>query len=214
MSELFRSQPINPAYYVDPLANPASRSLEVFARKSVWDAMSLEQKTKASELRTTIAEQLSVYGVTAESLRVVMNESKAGERNFTLIHAGNGIDICNQKVSDISRCYNSVMAKENNSLFFVRAGDKVYDVRNGMTDSVYYALVDDVRERSETLPDSEHLSQKTGDMWTWTMLTGEPLTYTGRVRIRRVYGAGVRGGVCYPDDEDPALRVRPAVVIE
>lgn len=192
-----------------------SNDIEAFANEKTWNAMSIEQKTKASELRIAIAEKLSDYGITTESLRVVMDESEAGEKTFTLIHTGNGIDIGDHsKDYDEARSYKSVMAKKNNPLFFVRVGDKVHDVRTGMTDKAYYALVADARERGEALPDSKQMSRENDDLWTWAMLTGEPLTAVGYVRIRYVDVDGVYRLVSRPDFDARGLRVRPAVVIE
>ena len=67
--------------------------IEPFASKKVWEAMSKEQKLEATALRTAMAEKLSKFGITKDSLRVVMHESENSERVFTLIYTGNGIDI-------------------------------------------------------------------------------------------------------------------------
>lgn len=189
---------------------------EYFASETVWNAMSLEQKVKASEARKVIAERFQAHGVTSESLRVVQHETEEGKKVFTLVHTGNGVDIGNPtKDFDKARSYNSVMAKKNNDLFNVQVGGITYDTREGMTDAAYDALVADAKaQEGSTLPDSQEAAKENNDLWTWTMLTGEPLTAAGYVQVRYVYGGGVRGSVDLPDDDYRGLRVRPAVVIE
>ncbi|MDQ3158694.1 MAG: hypothetical protein M3P98_00970, partial [bacterium] len=154
------------------------------------------------------------YGVTKESLRVVQTEGKDGMPTFTLLHTGAGVDIGDpKKANDKARSYNAVMSDENDELFKFESNGKTYDARAGMTDAAYRVKVKEARERGVTLPDSKQLSKETGDYWTSTMLTGEPKTSDGYVRIRRV-----RDGVVYRDVDIPGydardLRVCPAVVI-
>lgn len=189
-------------------------AVEPFASEAVWGAMSPEQKTKASQVRDAMAEQLKDHGVTLDSLRVVMSESDEGKKTFTLVHTGNGIDIGDHTQDyDKVRSYHGVMSRKNNKLFNVTAVGQKYDVRKGMTDAAYDALVEDARERGEALPDSKQMSEENNDLWTWTMLTGEDLTADGNVQIRGVYDGEVGRYVYPPDDAYRNLRVRPAVEI-
>lgn len=188
---------------------------EPFASETVWGAMSKEQKLRANDVRTAMAEQFKDYGLTTDSLRVLMSESPEGKNVFTLVHTGNGIDIGDSsKDFDGARSYNSVMDNKNNVLFAVPLGGKTYDARKGMTDVTYRALYEDAKAQGITLPDSEVMAKENDDIWTWTMLTGEKLTADGRVRVRDVAGGEVRRGVCRPGRDSRSLRVRPAVVIE
>jgi hypothetical protein len=192
-----------------------SDPIEPFASETVWGAMSQEQKEKASALRAATAEQLAEHGVTEESLRVVMKETEEGEKTFTLIHTGNGIDIGDHsKEYDKARSYNAVMSKKNKDLFSVEVNGRTYDLRSGMTASAYDALVEDCRLREVTLPDSQDAAKEANDDWTWTMLTGEPLTADGYVRLRGVSDGRVRRDVYRPGFDDRYLRVRLAVEIE
>jgi hypothetical protein len=197
------------------LAFETAEPAEPFASETVWSAMSHEQKTKANEVRSAMAEQLKDYGVTADNLRVVMSETQEGDKVFTLAHTGNGVDIGDHaKAYDEARSYNSVMAKKNDGLFTVQVDGQSYDARTGMTDSAYDALIADAKENGITLPDSEKAAKEADDVWTWTMLTGEELTARGNVQVRYVAGGKVRGRVYLPDRGYRDLRVRPAVVIE
>lgn len=203
----------------DAAAKPADTSetnklVESFASEAVWNAMSPEQRTKAEELRTALAAgRLSEYGVTEDSLRVVMAEDKDGGKHFALTHTGNGIDIGDPKKEfDPDRSYSAVMSPKNDELFQVEVGGVTYDTR-GMTDAAYDAKIADARERGVTLPDSHQLSEETGDDWTWTMLSGESLTADGFVPVRDVFDGVVDRRTYPPDDGNRGLRVCPTVAI-
>jgi hypothetical protein len=197
------------------LAFETNEPIEPFASETVWGAMSREQKVKAAELRTSIAAgPLKEQGVTEDSLRVVSTEVD-GQKKFTLIHTGVGVDIGNhRKDYDKARSYSSVMSDENDALFQVEVNGVTYDTRSGMTDEVYATKVEDARSRNVTLPDSAQLRDETGDLWTWTMLTGEPLTADGLVQFRSVGEGEVNRFITSPDHDFRALRVCPAVEIK
>ena len=76
-------------------------------------AMSSEQRTKAAEVRRALASGgLKDYGVTEESLRVVMIKDD-GKKHFTLIHTGPGIDIGDpDRITDPARSFSSVMSEK------------------------------------------------------------------------------------------------------
>lgn len=195
------------------IARTAEEAEESLASPEVWGYMSAEQRTFTFEARTALATNFKEYGVTEGSLRVLMTEFD-NKNKFTLVHTGSGVDIGDRKEDfDRARSYNSVMESKNDALFQVEVGGATYDARRGMTDEVYDAKVEDARARGDTLPDSQQLSQETGDLWTWTMLTGNGLTAGGGVQIRRVSGGQVRRYVRDPVYDYQALRVCPAVEI-
>lgn len=109
--------------------------------------------------------------------------------------------------------YEDVMSQPKKD-WEIRVGNKRYDTRKGMTDAVYEAKVADARARGVALPDSKQLSEQTGDLWTWTMLTAEPLTADGRVPVRNVDGGRVGWHAVHPESVGRSLRVCPAVVID
>ena len=188
---------------------------EPTASEAVRSAMSFEQRVKAAELAPMLADHFKEYGVTADSLRVVMTESPEDEKVFTLVHTGNGIDIGDSdKDYDKARSYKGVMAKKNDKLFAVPLGGKTYDARKGMTDAAYDALYEDAKADGVTLPDSKQMSEENEDVCTWTMLTGEELTADGDVQIRYVAVGKVDRRIASPVHDNRSLRVRPAVVIE
>lgn len=189
-----------------------------FISESIWNFMSPEQKVKAARIRSAMSEQLAEHGGTFESLRVVMTESEEGNKSFTVVHTGNGIDIGDHSEAyDEARSYNSVMDKKNDALFKIQVEGKSYDTRKGMTAPVYDALYQDSLNRDTRdvpLPDSKQASKEYDDVWTWTMLTGEPLTADGGVQIRYVLDGEVCGVVGHPGGDYRSLRVRPAVEVE
>lgn len=188
--------------------------VEPLMSEAVRNAMTLEQRLKAAELAPMMADHFKEYGITADSLRVVMTESAEGEKVFTLVHTGNGIDIGDSdKEYDKARAYKAVMSKKNDGLFAVPLAGKTYDARKGMTDAVYDALYEDAKADGVTLPDSKQMSEENEDVWTWTMLTGEDLTADGDVQLRYVDGGKVRRDVASPGRDRRNLRVRPAVEI-
>lgn len=185
---------------------------EAFASEAVWSAMSPEQRTKAGAVRAALAEgPLKEKGLTIDSWRVVSRETD-GKTGFSLV--GDSIDIGDPKENyDPARNYKSVMSPADDQLFQVEVNGQVYDTR-GMRGKVYDAKVADARERGVALPDSEQLAQETGDVLTYTMMTGDPLTEFGVVQLRGVSGGVVRGYVTRPGSDDRCLRVCPAVDIE
>jgi len=188
-----------------------------FASEHAFNLMSPEQKILALKVRGAIIEKFSAYGVTVENLPVVMAEGSKGEATFSVVYSGNGIDIGDKsKDYDKARSYNSVMSKKNDRLFVIELDGVKYDTRKGMTSAVYEAMIADAKEnqRDKPLPDSKQASEEAKDLWAWTMLTGEPLTADGLVRIRGVVGGEVHRGVNLPDYDDRFLRVRPAVEIK
>lgn len=148
-------------------------------------------------------------------MRIVGYQTDDGQQHFNLTHTGPGIDIGDPKKEfDPARSYPSVMSPANDHLFQVEVNGVIYDTRTGMTDPVYAAKVEDARSRGVTLPDSKQLSKETGDLWTWTMLTGENLTADGLVPLRAVYEGRVLSYVYPPENGLRLLRVCPTMEIK
>lgn len=105
------------------------------------------------------------------------------------------------------------MSRKNDDLFRVTVNGTTYDARQGMTDAVYTAKIEDARMRRVNLPDSKQLSQETDDDWTSTMLTGEGLTADGCVPVRRVEGNDVSHQLHHAEHVLRSIRVCPAVEI-
>ncbi len=195
---------------------------ELFPDQEVWSLMTPEQQARAVELRTAIARSgLAEYGVTEQSLRVVMTEND-GKNSFFLTQTGSGIDIGEEtrtKECDPARSYHSVMLAHH--VFQFKVGDTVYDSRMGMTSDVYDAKVADLYKRMKALSDSlPELQVELGELQDlqdhWTMLTGESRTETGRVKVRSEGDVDAGAGyLCsaFPLDGRYHIRVCPTVEI-
>ena len=195
-------------------AAETAEPIEPFASAEVWGLMTPEQRQTAGEVREAMADRFKKYGVTAKDLRVVMTEAEKGERIFTLVHTGSGIDIGDPTNNyDPARSYPCVMSKKNDPLFIVTIDGKQYDTRKGMTSAVYDALYQDAIGRIATLPDSEQMSEETKYKRTHTILTGESLSLAGLVLVRCVLGGKISRDVRDPNIDFRGLSVRPAAVI-
>ena len=204
--------------FPNPLVNgqtpEAAEPVEPFASAEVWGLMTPEQRQTAGEVREAMADRFKKYGVTAKDLRVVMTEAEKGERIFTLVHTGSGIDIGDPTNNyDPARSYPCVMSKKNDPLFIVTIDGKQYDTRKGMTSAVYDALYQDAIGRIATLPDSEQMSEETKYKRTHTILSGESLSLAGLVLVRCVVGGKISRDVRDPNIDFRGLSVRPAEVI-
>src|SRR3989344_2795217 len=203
--------------FPNPLTGQAAETAEPvkpFASAEVWGLMTPEQRQTAGEVREAMADRFKKYGVTAKDLRVVMTEAEKGERIFTLVHTGSGIDIGDPTNNyDPARSYPCVMSKKNDPLFIVTIDGKQYDTRKGMTSAVYDALYQDAIGRIATLPDSEQMSEETKYKRTHTILTGESLSLAGLVLVRCVLGGKISRDVRDPNIDFRGLSVRPAAVI-
>ena len=203
--------------FPNPLTGQAAETAEPvkpFASAEVWGLMTPEQRQTAGEVREAMADRFKKYGVTAKDLRVVMTEAEKGERIFTLVHTGSGIDIGDPTNNyDPARSYPCVMSKKNDPLFIVTIDGKQYDTRKGMTSAVYDALYQDAIGRNATLPDSEQMSEDTKYKRTHTILTGESPSLAGLVLVRCVLGGKISRDVRGPNIDFRGLSVRPAAVI-
>ncbi len=178
-------------------------------QKLTETVLTCEQQEKATKLATAMAEK---YGVDAKDFSVVTVEAKNGEKTRTLLYTGkNGVDLGDPSQDfDTKRSWSSIFDEKNTQNFMVEVDGKQVDTRMGMTSGAYNAMIADAKARGiDPLPDSE----KTGDIWTYTWLTGEQAGYVD-APVADVDGGQVNEirGLRGRDYRD--VRFRPAVVIE
>jgi hypothetical protein len=117
-------------------------------------------------------------------------------------------------------------------IFLIKVGKRKYDCREGMTRAVYERIVFLREQQAKMLPDSMEWAEASGDLWTWTMLTGNCAINQAskealdEVRVGRKVLRGTNsmplistsGGELYvtgsnPSEASPAVRFRPAVIL-
>lgn len=173
----------------------------------VWDSLSSEQKEKASKLITGMAEK---FEVDKEDFSIVVTEteSEAGatRQQYTIAYAGgNGL---------YRGAWNQIMDTEAAGDFVIEIDGREVDTREGMTLSVYKAMVNQAQANSEILPDSQELAERNGEPWTWTLRTGEKVGAKSAPYVT-VYGEGQVYDVWRAcDDSEQNVRFRPAVILE
>jgi len=183
--------------------------------------MSPEQQTKANHLRTAMAKNFNFFGMSESDLVVVRHEDDEGKDVFTLVHAGEGINIANWHRSySPARSYRAVMSSKNVSLFAVESDGVTYDSRYGMTEKAYLALFEENTHDLIVGLDSQFLDGKSRDALdgrTWTILTGEDLevdNFFSYAQGRHIVHSQILEGQ-YPEDYSHLdVRFRPAIVIE
>ena len=186
-------------YSIGAIAVGGSESTAETTVPNLESLLSDEQLAKMTLYREKISES---WGINKEDLRLVAEVTSEGTKRIVLADSS--------PIGQYKGSYKSIYEKGDNLL---EVDGRKVDVLGGMTDDIYRAMIADAKKRGGLLPDSQKASRAFGDLWTWTMLTGEPLTAGGRVRIRLVVEGGVDRLVCSPEDGSRALRVRPAVVI-
>lgn len=191
----------------------ASREI---AEGSVETETSLERL--ASEVKQALAEK---YNVSSEDFSLFTYE-KDGETRKTVVYTGaNGIDLGDPKEDyDDARSWHKVMdnSGQNKARHIVTIDGVEYDDRKGMTYALYDQLVADAKAADRPLPDSKDtmITSNSGDTWySWTMMSGEPLTAMGEAPIARVgdVGSMVRGWT-FRGNDAVDLRFRPAVNLD
>ena len=126
----------------------------------------------------------------------------------------NGIDLGDPtKDYDKNRSWGTVMENPNDECFKLAVGGQQYDARTGMTTEVYTAMVEKAKASGRELPDSK-ANQLDNGWYTWTLLTGDPLTADGVAPCAwvDVDGSVVRDGADL-DDVYRDIRFRPAVKV-
>jgi hypothetical protein len=188
---------------VEQEAGVASDTSETLT--GVESLLSPEDAAHATKVVDAMAEKLSIE---RENIRLVLVETEEHGKQVVAIDASpNG---------QYGGSYNQVKserAKKKGKYNITVDGSKI-DTLAGTNDAAYRAMIADTKTQgTDLLPDSSPLSQENGEPWTATMLTGEPLTAGGDVRVRCVGDGKVDGGVYRPGYGHRLLRVRPAVVV-
>lgn len=189
------------------------------AEGSVETETSLERL--ASEVKQALAEK---YKVSPEDFSLFTYE-KDGETRNTVVYTGaNGIDLGNPKEDyDTARSWDRVMddTKKNTDRHTIEVtvgGVKLTpDARKGMTYALYDQLVEEAKAAGRPLPDSKDtkITSTSGDWYSWTMMSGEPLTAGGYAPVARVGDVGsVYRRATYRDRGGRYLLFRPAVNLD
>lgn len=172
---------------------------------------SLEQW--AFDVKQSLAEQ---YKVSPEDFDLFSyTDDKGNTVNTVAYTAPNGIDLGSpDKDYDKDRSWSKIMVdnQKNNARHILTIDGKDYDDRDGMTYALYDALVAKATADGTELPDSQ--ANKLDNGWyTWTLMTGEPLTAGGFARFA---GVDDDGSVCRyiagTGDDARCIRFRPAVI--
>jgi len=170
---------------------------EAFRWGDVETQLTPEQKEKTELYVDALAK---AFNMSKADLGLVVEETPEGAKRAVLIDT-----------SLMGQYLGSYNVIQMNGKGWINVGGEEVNVLAGTTDAAYRAMIKDAKNRrvnNEPLPDSS-----ANEIWTATMLTGEPLTAGGDVQFRRVYGGGVDRRVVLPDADVRVLRVRPAVVI-
>ena len=111
--------------------------------------------------------------------------------------------------------YDAILKRRltEDGFFTIQVEGEVVDVFPASTEAAYHAMMEDARTRDGPLPDSLALSQQNDELWTATMLMGEPLTPDGLIPIVSVSEGPVNKAGFRTDRGGRSIRVRPAVVI-
>ncbi len=171
-------------------------------RVDVISMLSPEQAERANKLKSAMAEK---FRVDAADFSVLATEAETGEKLFCVAYtAGNGI---------YKGSWNKIMGNETTKDFVVEIDGQKFDTRTGMTLDVYAAMVERARANDEILPDSRQLSEENGQVWTWTLRTGEQAVVLNAPRASVLEDDSVYGGWCDGGDGGGAVRFRPAAVL-
>jgi hypothetical protein len=165
---------------LDRLKGQFGESAEQTSVHSPETESSLEQW--ANDAKQTLAEK---YNVSPEDFELMSYEKDGTTYNAVVYTAANGIDLGNPKEDyDKARSWNKVMDKgaKNKDRHTLTIDGIEYDDREGMTYALYDQLVAAAKAAERPLPDSKDtmITSNGGDKWySWTMMTGEPLTAGG-----------------------------------
>ncbi len=171
-----------------------STALEASA--DVKSLLTQEQKQKTELYVDALAK---TFNMSKADLGLVVEETPEGARRAVLIDT-----------SPMGQYLGSYDSIQMNGKGWINVGGEEVNVLAGTTDAAYRAMIKDAKKNrpDQPLPDSS-----ANEIWTATMLTGEPLTADGDVQFRDVGDGGVSRAVAPPDYDFRSLRVRPAVVI-
>lgn len=195
--------------FAESLPEQAAVTAAPEAPVSVETLLSPEQLGYADKVANAMTEK---FGIDRENIRFVAVDSPEHGKQVVAVDASpNGL-----RKGSWNKVTKERQKEAGEFMLDVDGDGAQVDALSGTTDAAYRAMIADAKARGvNPLPDSYALSQQkeNGEPWTWTMLTGEPLTADGGVQIRGVPGGGVYGYLFRPDSGNRALRVRPAVVV-
>ena len=166
--------------------------------------LSEEQRVYAAAVVRSMSE---AFAIRSDDIRLVLEKTpEHGSRVVAIDGSPNG---------QHAGVYDAIIARRliDPSLFTIEIEGEVLDVFAASTEAAYRAMIDDARTRDVALPDSLALSQQNDELWTATMLMGEPLTPDGLVQIVSVSEGPVNKVGFRTDRGGRSIRVRPAVVI-
>ena len=167
-------------------------------------ALSTDQREYADEVRRALAR---TFGIPSDEVRLVVEETAGGARRVVAIDASpNG---------QYAGTFDAIAQRRRSdpTFFTVAVRGEIIDVLSASTEAAYRAMSADVRRSGFTAPDSLALSQENHELWTATMLVGEPLTADGLIQIASVSGGVVNKVGFRTDRGGRSIRVRPAVLI-
>ena len=148
------------------------------------------------------------FAISRDDVRlVVVHDSAAGRSRIVAIDASpNGHH---------AGVYDRIMAerRDDPSFLTIEVDGETVDVLPASTEDAYRAMIEDARHRGRLLPDSLALSQQNDELWTATMLMGEPLMEDGLVPLLSVSGSTVNKVGFHRNRGGRSIRVRPAVVV-
>lgn len=202
--------------YLDDLRRQLDGSDEVDRKQVPTPETESSLEQWANDAKQTLAEK---YNVFPKDFELFTYEKDGTTYNTVVYTAANGIDLGNPKEDyDKARSWNKVMDKgaKNKDWHTLTIDGVKYDDREGMTYALYDQLVEAAKKAERPLPDSKDtlITSNGGDKWySWTMMTGEPLTAGGNAPIAGVDdGGSVRQLWADVDRVGLYLRFRPAVI--
>lgn len=168
--------------------------------------LTLEQLELAHQIVTNMSE---ILGVNPNDVRFVIDESDFNDRRIVAVDSSpNGHHI---------GLYQRILEQRqaNPDWYTLLIGNQRIDPLVASTKAVYSAMIEDARARGiKFLPDSLALNQHNGNVWTATMLTGEPQSTEGKIWIGSSSGGKKVNFVEHPINRGgKSFVVRPAVII-
>ena len=170
-------------------------------------AESLLTQSQRRRAEHAVAGMANAFAIQTGDVRLVLDELTGPSARVVAIDGSPNGQYAGQ--------YRSIMAERRADprFFTLEIGDELVDLFEASTEGAYRAMIADARARGITLPDSLALSQMSDDLWTSTLLMGEPLTGDGHVWVTSVCGDSVTKSTFRTDRGGRSFRVRPAVLI-
>jgi hypothetical protein len=181
----------------------ASRALGSYAVADFLIADTMRERT--GTIVTSMAETLELE---SGEIRLVIVEPREGSKQIAAIDASP----MGQRIGTYKAIYERRAIEP--AWYKIEVDGELVDPLAGCTRAAYNAMIADARVRGVLLPDSLALSQQTGQIWTATMLTGEPLDEDGLVILASSNSDDKVNNVGFPLDRGgKSIRVRPTIVV-